>query len=288
MIPARCSVMVLVATWAFAACLSTDASTPPPVTQDAGGGQDADASTADVRPDVAGDVQDSAPEASPDVLQDAPAEAQPEAGSDGAVAWSGPPWFGCTDNDMPVSATVITAFDLADQYFNPEDRRNIDAQVAFPPAGSWQRIGMRVELSCPADGDCDNWDRFASVMLVDNAGTPGESVTELERYITPYNVGMCMLTDVTRFAPRLVGTQTLRSFIDTWVGPETVGHGHGWRVTVQFIFLPGPADAQRVPDETIQLWPYADVEIGNPDASFATTMGTKTVAVAAAVARAEV
>ncbi len=43
---------------------------------------------------------------------------------------------------------------------------------------------MIVELSSPADGDCDNWDRFANVMLIENAGETNKEVIELERYMT--------------------------------------------------------------------------------------------------------
>jgi len=54
-------------------------------------------------------------------------------------------------------------------------------------------------------------------------------------------------------ASRLVGTKTLRSFIDTWVGP-TSSQGHGWNVTTKFIFYPGTLDKTKFPDEIIPLW----------------------------------
>jgi len=188
-----------------------------------------------------------------------------DAGVDGGDGeqWPGAPWYGCTEDDEPESAETVTVFDLADHYFNPEDRRLIETEVDFPESGGWNRISLRIELSCPADGDCDNWDRFANLMLVENPGGADEEVFEIERYITPYNVGMCMLTDVTRFAPRLEGRKTIRSFIDTWVGPDEAVHGHGWRITVKFIFY-AQGQGEEVPEELIQLWSYQDVEVGNP------------------------
>jgi hypothetical protein len=220
-----------------------------------------------------------------------------DTGSD--TEWPGAPWYGCTADDEPAGSTVVTAFELADQYLGAEDRRQIDALVEFPESGQWERIDMRIELGCPADGDCDNWDRFANVMLVEegaadpDAGADGgldagatEELVELERYITPFNVGMCMLTDVTAFAPRLEGSRTLRSFIDTWVGPDGVGNGHGWRVTVKFIFHPGtPPDG--LPAQMLNVIPYASIEVGNPADPIGAQTGETIVAVPAGVTKAE-
>jgi Peptide-N-glycosidase F, C terminal len=203
--------------------------------------------------------------------------------------WPGAPWFGCTDEDEPAAATVVTAFDQVDQYFNSgdDDKRTVDAVADFPATTDWSRVTMRVELECPADGDCDNWDRFANLALVLGAGTPDEQILELWRYITPYNIGMCMLADVTAFAPMLTGEQTLRSFIDTWVGPENQPqHGHGWRVTVKFIFHPG-AKADDVPDHIFNVWPYASIEVGNPDNPIAGQIGDQQAALPATISRAD-
>jgi len=180
----------------------------------------------------------------------------------------------------------VTVFDQADQYFNPEDKRTIDAKAVFPDTGDWKRIDLRIELGCPADGDCDNWDRFANVMLVENPGLPDEEVLEIERYITPYNVGMCMLTDVTRFAPRLKGEKTLRSFIDTWVGPNDTVQGHGWRVTVKFLFR-SDGTGETVPDEILPLWPLKDVWVGDPTNTIQDQFAPLKLSVASGVTKAE-
>lgn len=234
--------------------------------------------------DAAMDTSDAVTDAITDTGQDASEEA--DAAPDAGPTWEGHPWYGCTPNDRPSSATVITAFDQVDHYFNPEDRRTVDAEVSFPQ-GEWERIDMIVDLACPADGDCDNWDRFANVMLVEDPGGPNEEVIELERYMTPYNVGMCMRTDVTRLAPRLTGTKTLRSFIDTWVGPNEAVHGHGWRATVQFVFHPGTPEPGVVPGSLVALWPMESIEVGNPDLPVSETAGTRTIAIPAGTTRAE-
>ncbi len=195
------------------------------------------------------------------------------------------PWYGCLPGAPPPGATVVSVFDLADHYFNPEDRRNIDARVEFPESGSWQRIDLRVELSCPEDGDCDNWDRFANVMLVEDPGGEDEKLVEIERYITPYNVPMCFQTDVTGFASTLRGEQTIRSFIDTWVGPHEAIHGHGWRVSLDFIFYEGQTDHE--PSQVIQLWPYGTVKVGDPADPIEEQLATRTVEIPSDITRAE-
>ncbi len=225
----------------------------------------------DVATDTAGEETGS--DASLDPAVDVPAEPT-------EIDWPEPPWSLCTDADEPEGATVITAFELEDQYFNPEDLRTIETAVDFPE-GAWAGIGMKYDLTCPADGDCDNWDRLAYVTLVD-----GSEEIELERYITPYNVGMCITTDVTRFAPRLTGTKTVRSFISTYVGPDEPVHGHGWRITLEFIFHPGIAPGG-LPDETIQLWPTTGVSVGDPATTVADQLAPATVPIPADATKAE-
>lgn len=289
----RTCALAFVPLFAAAAACSSDesggSSNPSPdagadVVQDVSGESSVPDASEDATADVGADHEDTgAPDAPVESGGDVVAEAEPDA----ATTWEGPPWYGCTPDDEPSSATVVTAFDEADQYFNPEDLRAIDAQVDFPAGGAWERIDMIVELGCPADGDCDNWDRFANVMLVEDPGGPNEEVLELERYMTPYNVGMCMRTDVTRFAPRLTGQKTIRSFIDTWVGPNEPVHGHGWRTTVKFVFHPGTPDPSAVPTTMVSLWPFDTAEIGNPDEPFAEAMGERTVQVPAGATRVE-
>jgi hypothetical protein len=266
------------------ACSSEDPTTGSQNASDAGS-DSSDSSLPDAS-DGSEAAQDQAADQAdpPDALEDVGTDVDTP---DALPTWEGHPWYGCTPDDEPSTATIVTAFELEDQYFNPEDRRTVDALVSFPEAGSWQRIDMIVDLTCPADGNCDNWDRFANVMLVEDPGGANEQVLELERYMTPFNVGMCLRTDVTRFAPRLTGTKTIRSFIDTWVGPNEPNHGHGWRTTVKFVFHPGAPDPSEVPGALVALWPFDSVEVGNPDAPFDEAMGTKTVTIPQGTTRAE-
>lgn len=212
-------------------------------------------------------------------------DTQTESDAPEAPKLSPAPWHECLTEPPPSGAVVVPVFDGADQYFNPEDKRNIDAAVEFPQGGAWQRIDLRLELSCPEDGDCDNWDRFANVMLVENPGEDGEEVVELERYITPYNRPMCFQTDVTGFASLLKGQRTIRSFIDTWVGPNEKTHGHGWRVTLEFIFYEGRPEEE--PTQVIQLWPYTGANVGDPAAPIADQLPPRTVDIPSDLKRAE-
>jgi len=174
------------------------------------------------------------------------------------------PWYVCPqDYEVPPEATVVTAFDQAYHYFGAENRRDIYEEVDFPTEGSWSQVGLWLQLECPESGLCDFWDRTASVQLVLNPAAAKEDweYLELTRHITPYRIQMCEFIDVTGLSSLLKGRQTLYSWIDTWVGP---GHssGEGWRLTVRFIFYPGPSGAA---DEVINIWGRRDVIVGETD-----------------------
>jgi hypothetical protein len=173
------------------------------------------------------------------------------------------PWYECPTGSFPPAATVVTAFDQEYHYYGSVNKRSITKTVTFPAAGPWSQIGLYLDLECPASTLCDHWDRTGSVQLVLNPeDDPVDwEYLELIRFITPYRVEMCQYVDVTRLAPLLVGEQTLVSWIDTWVGP---GHssGEGWRLTVKFVFYPGP---QGGPDEVINIWGRRSITVGYLD-----------------------
>ncbi|MBI4509164.1 MAG: hypothetical protein HY698_05985 [Deltaproteobacteria bacterium] len=206
------------------------------------------ACTGSDRSNVDGSVADARPTSTPDAGGIDAAEAK--------VTEPVAPWNRCSDEDTPPHAMTVVAHDRVDQYWSGweagQNRRSVDTQAQFPSTGSWQRVLMRVDLECPADGKCDFWDRGASVSLVEKVGDKEQPI-ELARYMTPYRVGLCFAFDVTDFSSRLVGTKTVRSFIDTWVGP-THSQGHGWRVTTKFVFYPGTKDRAAFADEVIPLW----------------------------------
>jgi hypothetical protein len=104
---------------------------------------------------------------------------------------------------------------------------------------------LRLALRCPVGG-CDWWDRLGRIAIV-RGGEPAE--LEVARFITPYRVGGEFTLDVTDLQRVLEGPQTVRVFIDTWVGP---GHanGAGWLVDAAFDFeggLPSPDPYAVVP-----------------------------------------
>ncbi len=171
------------------------------------------------------------------------------------------PWHPCLEPEHLSRATAVDAMIREDHYFGAEDRRQLDFEVVFPEHSCWQKIFMKMHLECPANGRCDHWDRTASLALLEDPDDPGSPLLELMRYITPYRVGMCTLMDVTDFATRLRGRQTLRSFIDTWVGPGSA-YGEGWRVTVQFYFVAGIPVLP--PPEIINVVPRKWVDLGDP------------------------
>lgn len=195
--------------------------------------------------------------------------------------WPGPPWYGCTDEDEPAEATVVTAIEDFD---HDASSQNHDEVASFPTSGDWSKITMRLELECPADGDCDDWDRLASVFLVEDPGGPAEAVHEIVRYITPYNVGMCFNVDVSAFAPLLTGEKTIRSYVGTWATPGG-SFGSGWRVTTKFIFHPG--EKAEVPSEFAGLWSFQSVEVGNPDNAVPDQTGAPTADIPADATKVE-
>jgi Peptide-N-glycosidase F, C terminal/Peptide-N-glycosidase F, N terminal len=147
-------------------------------------------------------------------------------------------------------------------YFGNPNRRSVDVAVTFPaPQLRYARVTLRLGLRCPTGG-CDWWDRLGrlSVLLPPTSGTEPREL-ELARYITPYRVGGQFTVDVTDFQRLLEGPQTLRVFIDTWVGP---GHqnGAGWLVDAAFDFVGGlPA---RDPIAVVPLWAPQRVVYGDP------------------------
>ena len=172
------------------------------------------------------------------------------------------PWYSCDGLVIPEEATVVSAFAQSAQNFGAENLREISSEVEFPTDGDWKQVGLRLKLECPEEGQCDHWDRSGSIQLVQNAASESPTRIELARHITAYRLGMCQYIDITPVAGLLQGTQTITSFIDTWVGP---GHsdGYGWRTSVDFVFIPGaPAQA----DEIINIWEFSSITVGEIEA----------------------
>lgn len=121
----------------------------------------------------------------------------------------------------------IVVFDQEYLYFGAENRRSVDVEVTFPDeTTTYSSLTGRFALSCPNDA-CDWWDRYGTFGLVLDPGAETETYVELDRFITAYRVGFSWEADLTDLRPLLTGTQTLRVFIDTWVG-EGHENGDGW------------------------------------------------------------
>jgi hypothetical protein len=148
---------------------------------------------------------------------------------------------------VPVGVdTTVVAFAGEHVYFGDPNRRTVDKPVTFPaPDLRYSRVTLRLGLRCPTGG-CDWWDRLAHLSLV-----TGDTELELARFITPYRVGGEFTVDVTDLQRVLEGPQTMRVFIDTWVGP---GHanGAGWLVDASFEFVGGVASPD--PIAVVPLW----------------------------------
>ena len=157
----------------------------------------------------------------------------------------------------PGPTTTVVALAGEHVYFGDPNRRAVDVAVTFPPAGlRYTKVTLRLGLRCPSPGGCDWWDRLGHLALV-----RGDSALELARFVTPYRVGGEFSLDVTELQRVLEGPQTLRVFIDTWVGP---GHpnGAGWLVDAAFDFeggLPSPD-----PFAVVPLWAPQRVVYGDP------------------------
>ena len=165
--------------------------------------------------------------------------------------------------DATITAFVSTLICFGSGGDGPCSRTQ-DAQVTFPATGTYSKILLHLTLTCPAGG-CDPWDRMGSIDLVSTSSEPGsdagpvETLTELGRFITPYNIVPGTNSppvwdiDVTELRPLLSGQVTVRAFIDTWVPQGNVAaYGAGWLLGATFEMTGGtPA---KVPVAVIPIW----------------------------------
>ncbi len=167
------------------------------------------------------------------------------------------------DTRTPGEDVTVTAFDGEHVYFGDENRRQVDVEVSFPDATTtYSSINGRFALRCPDEG-CDHWDRYGTFGIVLDPGTESEQYIELDRHITPYRVGFSWEAELTDLRPTLTGTQTMRVFIDTWVGP---GHdqGAGWLFDAAFDFV-GGAPPSPEPIDNIPVWGHLAWNAGLDD-----------------------
>ncbi len=163
----------------------------------------------------------------------------------------------------PGEDSTVTVFAEEHVYYGDENRRTVDVEVTFPDeTTTYGAINGRFALTCP-DGGCDWWDRYGSFGVVFDAGTEDETYVELDRFITAYRVGFSWEADLTDLRPLLTGTQTMRVYIDTWVGP---GHanGSGWLFDAAFDFTGGEPPSPE-PIANLPVWGHQTWNAGLPD-----------------------
>ena len=158
---------------------------------------------------------------------------------------------------------MVTAFDQTPVYFTGEDnKRTVDATASFPATGAYEKIILHLSLDCPAGG-CDPWDRLGTLGVVTAKGSAGgaDTVIEIDRFMTPFHVGMQWDVDVTDLRPLLSGDITLRGFIDTWVGPGSQ-YGDGWLLSARFEMKGGIPAA--LPVAVLPVWTMRSAVYGDP------------------------
>lgn len=166
-------------------------------------------------------------------------------------------------NRDPGEDLSVLVFDQEYVYFGAENRRSVDVEVSFPDeTTTYSSLTGHFSLGCPNDA-CDWWDRYGSFLLVLNAGTEDETVVELDRFITAYRVGFSWDADLTALRPLLTGTQTLRVFIDTWVG-EGHENGDGWLFSASIDFEGGDPPSPE-PVVNLPVWGHLAWSAGLDD-----------------------
>lgn len=159
--------------------------------------------------------------------------------------------------------TTVETFNKTHVYFTgSENKRSVDVDATFPAEGTYASIVLHLTLECPS-GKCDAWDRFGTLGVVTKKGDKPENdtVLELARFMTPYAVGGAWDFDVTDLRPLLKGPLTLRTFIDTWVGPGSP-YGNGWLVTASFEMKGGTPE--REPIAVLPIWTMHSGAYGDP------------------------
>lgn len=111
--------------------------------------------------------------------------------------------------------------------------REFEAYYELPQSvGMYDMITANLDVSCPAvTGGCDDWDRYATIQVLDPKG----EWVEIIRYITPYGVPCNHSIEVTDYAYLLQGIVKFRVFIDTW------GTG-GWNINLSLDYNAGTPD----------------------------------------------
>lgn len=149
-----------------------------------------------------------------------------------------------SNQTVPVFQDVVIDFNSTGREF--------EAFYELPQSvGAYDMITANLDVSCPGvAGGCDDWDRYATIQVLDPSG----NWVEVIRYITPYGVPCNHSIEVTDYAFLLQGNVKFRVFIDTW------GTG-GWNINLTLDYNAGTPMYKY--DYVLPFWTSA-YDFGNP------------------------
>ncbi len=144
------------------------------------------------------------------------------------------------------------------------------ADFTFPSNPElYSEVLLYLTIGCPGSpGDCDPWDRYAWLRMVEATSDTTSRDVEIARFITPYDItggsypGTCQwIYDVTDYKFLLKDLVTLKLYIESWMGND-----EGWLITCDFAFVHGVTELQ--PYEVVNLYMhdhivYGDTELGH-------------------------
>ena len=170
------------------------------------------------------------------------------------------PWYICQEeylSEAAQNAVIINLFDQLDHSAIPENHRDQYITVKLPQITDLRAVLLKLDLKCPASGLCDWWDKIATLGLKDPVSN---TEIEIARYVTPYRVPMCTVTDITKLSPLLHGEVELHSFIDTYVG---LGHenGEGWYLSGELWYFQEHGLEESNVVEVINLLPLTKIPV---------------------------
>ncbi|MBU0690626.1 T9SS type A sorting domain-containing protein [bacterium] len=185
----------------------------------------------------------------------------------------------CTQETKADTGDTTTVYTFIEQNHNwtGEGSTTHTETFTFPDGSTdYNQAIMTYRISCPPGG-CDPWDRIANLYVVNTIDDSTEDVLEIARIITPYNIvggggpGTCAWEfDMIDYLPILRGEVTLRSYIETYIGPP-----QGWECTVTFYFIEGELPIK--PYRVVNLWRAGYLPYGDPDRPPESVLGNYTV-----------
>lgn len=124
------------------------------------------------------------------------------------------------------------------------------------------KLELQLRLACPAQGQCEAWDRLGSIVVVHDYAGGKKSSVEILRFMTPYREGATWSIDVTDYASILSGSYTMRTYIESWSSMK--GEiPKGWEMTVA-LKVSGKNNSAIRPKVVWPIMTYAAVPYGDP------------------------